>query len=202
MGVQFAIFRISAIVFTYVEISALTGGSTAACERLPDAPAVYAFFRRLQVQGNTDAETFLATITGAVKQPAAPTKTSRIGPLHRVSLESWSTMSDNKQQRLRDLASDPAFRHFLSKILATSSLLQAPLYVGKADSLQNRVRQHLEPMSDLALRLREAGISISDSILAYVVVDDPPFPLAEDALFLIEELITRICRPGFVSRIG
>ena len=100
------------------------------------------------------------------------------------------------------LVQDVAFRVFLSKVVETASLLQSPLYVGKAASLQGRIRQHLDPMSDLAVRLRNAGITINGCTLAYTIVDESPVPLDDNGMFLIEEIISRLCRPGFVSRIG
>lgn len=87
-------------------------------------------------------------------------------------------------------------------MIGTASLLQAPLYTGKAASLQVRIRQHLEPMSDLAVRLREVDTTINGCTLAYAIVDESPMTLNANTLFLIEEIITRLCRPGFVSRIG
>lgn len=187
-------------MFTYVDFSRLSGGYTAACERLPEAPAVYAFFRKIQLPSGADD--FVSAILATVRQAAAPKRKSRVGPLHEVELASFSTLSDTKEKHLRQLAEDSDFREFLSLIMETSSLLQAPLYVGKAESLQSRIRQHLEPTSDLNTRLHDSNIRLTDAVLAYSVVDDPPFTLTPDVLYLIEELITRTCRPGFVSRIG
>jgi hypothetical protein len=117
-------------------------------------------------------------------------------------LECRSELSERKAERLSTLVQVAAFRVFLSKIVETASLLQSPLYVGKAASLQGRIRQHLDPMSDLAVRLREVGITINGCTLGYAIVDESPVPLDDQAMFLIEEIISRLCRPGFVSRIG
>ncbi len=111
-------------------------------------------------------------------------------------------LQERKGEKLSVLVQDVAFRVFLSKVVETASLLQSPLYVGKAASLQGRIRQHLDPMSDLAVRLRNAGITINGCTLAYAIVDESPVPLDDNGMFLIEEIISRLCRPGFVSRIG
>jgi hypothetical protein len=189
-------------VFTYVDFSEVVGGATAATERLPDAPGVYAFFRKIWISPESPVEQFLASIETAISSRAAPDRQSRVGPMHRVTLECRSELSKKKVDDLAALAVSREFRAFLARVLQTGSLLQAPLYVGKADSLQGRIRQHLEPMSDLSVRLRDADIILSRCILAYALVAETPGKLDEDALFLIEELMTRICRPGFVSRIG
>jgi hypothetical protein len=57
-------------------------------------------------------------------------------------------------------------------------------------------------MSDLSVRLRQAGIGINRCILVYAIIDESPVPITDQTMFLIEEVMTRICRPGFVLRIG
>ena len=90
----------------------------------------------------------------------------------------------------------------MRQIVETASLLQSPLYVGKADKLQRRIREHLDPMSDLCTRLREADITLNGCTLVYAIVDECPVELNHQTMILIEEIISRLCRPGFVSRIG
>jgi hypothetical protein len=190
-------------VFTYLDFSKVLGGATAACARLPDQPAVYAFFRNIRVPNkDAPAEEFIEAIKAAVTARAAPDRTSKVGPLHSVRLECWSDLAEPKSGNLEKMAQDPAFRGFLRNIIETASLLQSPLYVGKADRLQDRIRQHMEPMSKLAVRLREANITINGCTLAYAIVDQCPVPLNLQTMTLIEEIISRLCRPGFVYRIG
>lgn len=190
-------------MFTYLDFSNVRGGASAACDRLPDQPAVYAFFRNVKLpRPEAGADNFLAALNAAISARAAPDRSSRVGPLHTVRLECWSELTANKSSKLSVLAENAAFRGFLGEVIETASLLQSPLYVGKADSLQARIRQHLEPMSDLAVRLREASITINGCSLAYAIVHECPVPLDLQTMTLIEEIISRICRPGFVSRIG
>ncbi len=80
-------------------------------------------------------------------------------------------------------------------------MIQSPLYVGKASDIQVRTRQHLKPDSELAVRLRAAGIEISECTLGYAVVDPSP-DASDESMTLLEEILTRICRPGFVLRPG
>ena len=130
-----------------------------ACDRLPTQPAIYAFFRNIRLPSKeSPPEDFLAALNAAVAAQG--------GPRHEAAkwdrctwsrLECWSELTETKSDGLNVLAQNQDFRGFLRTIIETASLLQSPLYVGKADKLQDRIRQHLDPMSDLAVRLRETG---------------------------------------------
>jgi len=87
-------------------------------------------------------------------------------------------------------------------VFATLSAMQAPLYVGKARKLQDRIRQHFRPLSPLTTRLREFNIPLDRCVLCYCLLDESMDALSEEALVLIEDIITRVLRPGFVLRIG
>lgn len=163
---------------------------------------MYAFFRNIRLPSSATAGDFLACLVAAIETRAAPDRTSKVGPLHNVTLESRSALSPKKIDQLSTLLQTAAFRAFLGKVVGTASLLQSPVYVGKAASLQARIRQHLDPMSPLAVRLRGADTTINACTLAYALVDESPVALDAQSLFLIEDIITRLCRPGFVSRIG
>lgn len=175
------------------------GGVAAACERLPPLPAVYAWFRSLRLLHSTEDE-FMRSVCDVIEARAASEHSARLG-LHRVHLDSRSELSSTKKARLAHLARDPTFRLLIANLLQTASLMQSPLYVGKARDLRARVRQHLHPMSDLSQRLQPNGVELRDCILAYSIVDASTYD--DDAtLTLIEEIMTRICRPGFVLRPG
>lgn len=194
-------------VLHYAALRESRGGAAGLCERLPTAPAIYAWFRTIRVPVNRGAPEFIESIIAAIEAPAAPLWTSKLGPMHSGTLESRSELSSSKELQLEQLASNERFRRYAARIVEAAAVLQAPLYVGKAADLQRRIRQHLDPMSDLSVRLRDAGIRIDDCTLAYAVVEDDDAAegsWTEDpgVLFLIEEIITRICRPGFVSRPG
>ncbi len=94
------------------------------------------------------------------------------------------------------------FRELLADILVRSSGLQSPLYVGQTGNLRKRIGQHLDPGSDLSTRLRLAGIPIDECILTYTAVPANPLLDQGQILTLIEDIVTRMLRPGFVGRIG
>lgn len=83
-----------------------------------------------------------------------------------------------------------------------ATAIQTPLYVGKATDIQMRTRQHLQPTSELAIRLREADIDISECTLGYAVLAKTDGDVSTEILTLFEEILTRVCRPGFVLRPG
>jgi hypothetical protein len=189
-------------LFQYVDFGTLVGGSRTACERLPAAPALYAWFRNVELRARFDSQDFVDTICAAIEARSAPDLASRLGPMHRVTLESKSELSESRRTLLSSLATNLEFRKYLASLLSRGSLLQAPLYVGKAQNLQARTQRHLQPMSDLAIRLRDADIDITNCILAYTIVQDVLFANDDQTLRLIEEILTRICRPGFVAKPG
>jgi hypothetical protein len=194
-------------MLTYVALRDSHGGATGLCERLPAAPAIYAWFRTIRVPQNRGPEEFVRSILDAIEAPAAPDWRAKLGPMHTNTLESRSELSQSKRALLETLAVNDGFRQYTARIVEAAAVLQAPLYVGKAQDLQRRTRQHLDPMSDLSVRLREAEIRIDDCTLAYAIVEDETevadsWAVEPRVLFLIEEIITRICRPGFVARPG
>jgi hypothetical protein len=194
-------------MLTYVALRDSHGGAAGLCERLPSAPAMYAWFRTIRVPENRGPDEFVRSILDAIEAPAAPDWRAKLGPMHTNTLESRSELSQSKRTLLEALAANDGFRQYTARIVEAAAVLQAPLYVGKAQDLQRRIRQHLDPMSDLSVRLREAGIRIDDCTLAYAIVDDETavtdsWAVEPRVLFLIEEIITRICRPGFVARPG
>jgi hypothetical protein len=188
--------------FIRIDLAEVPGGLAAASEKLPDAPGIYAFYRRIPTLSSADKAAFCEDILSTVVERAAPDHRSSIGPLHSVSLYSCSKLSETKMELLDDLAESDQFRTFLREVFTKLSALQAPLYVGKAKRLQDRIKQHFRPLSPLASRLREVGIPLDRCVLCYCLLEEGIDELSDDALILIEDIITRVLRPGFVLRIG
>ena len=186
--------------FRYTSMYDALGGSSAVCDRLPTAPAVYSWFRGFNLSDELEPDDFVSAIRCLVEAPGAPVRSARLG-LHEVSLTATSELSEKKLARLAKLAQSATFRRQLVGMMTHSSMIQAALYVGKARDLQARTRQHLNPSSELACRLYAAGIEISECVLAYAVLDELD-EYSDEALTLVEDILTRICRPGFVLRPG
>ena len=178
------------------------GGCAAACEELPCAPAIYAWFKGVRLVSDAEPDEFIRSVVDLVGAPASPTRTARLGHLHEVSLSSTSQLSPKKFDRLHQLATSSSFRSQLADLIKHATAIQTPLYVGKATDIQARTRQHLQPTSELATRLREADIDIGECTLGYAVLAETDDEVSTEALTLLEEILTRVCRPGFVLRPG
>jgi hypothetical protein len=188
-------------VFTRLPLNRL-GGLSMICERLPATPAVYAFVRDIPLPPTHDADAVVSSLEQTILLKAAPDHTTALGPLHRATLQSFSGLSDRKASDLKEFAQNETFRLIVRSVIEHAAPLQAPLYVGKATSLQKRFSQHIEPMSPLCTRLRAAGIKLEECSLLYTELDSLPADLDPSALNLVEEILTRLLRPGFVMRIG
>jgi hypothetical protein len=125
-----------------------------------------------------------------------------IGSLHRIALDNWSSLGPRKEEALRAHSESEEFRRLLGDIMVRSSGLQSPLYVGQTGNLRRRVSQHLDPVSDLSIRLRSVGIAIGDCVLVYTEIPRNPLFGQTQTMTLIEEILTRMLRPGFVGRVG
>lgn len=189
-------------IFTYLDIRAL--GVPSAQSRIPDCGGVYAWFRNIKIPPSLSPEQFVARVIQLVSSKGAATVSGRVGPLLRTSIEAVSDLPKPKQESLRKLAVSQLFREQLSEILSASIGLQSPLYVGKARVLRTRFSQHVSMSSDLSMRLSENDIALRDCVFAYAITDADSWQGQEDSdpNALIEDIVTRICRPGFVLRAG
>ena len=188
--------------FIRINLSEIPGGLAAACDKVPNAPGIYAFFRRIPPLDTGDKDAFCQTIQSTVRENAAPDHNTTVGPLHSMSLYSFSKLSETRQAQLDEHAESEEFRRVVSEVFARLPALQGPLYVGKARKLQDRIRQHFKPLSALTTRLRHVGIPLDRCVLVYCLLDENMDTLSDEALVLIEDIITRVLRPGFVLRIG
>jgi len=188
--------------FKKIPFGSVKGGATSACQRLPDSPAVYAFLAPVPRVSTLTPTSFVKSVMSLVQQKASPTHSRAIGSLHKVSLDNQSELSQAKQDSLEEQAKSEGFRTLLADVIAVAIPLRSPLYVGQTASLRRRIREHLDPGSGLAVRLRSAEIQIEECTLAYRLMPESDLYSDEQTLVLIEEVITRLVRPGFVSRIG
>lgn len=188
--------------FKRIEFAAVPGGPLAACERLPDVPAVYSFFSPRPVLPTTDKAAFIAALHELVEQRASPTLSARAGSLHSVTLDNFSALSPHKREVLEDAAEDEDVRREIAAIVDRCMPLRSPLYVGQTATLKTRVKQHLHPSSSLTARLRMTAIELETCTLCYRLMPDLEIFHTPAVLQLTEEIVTRILRPGYVVRIG
>jgi len=185
-----------------LDLVAVPGGSTSACHRLPDTPEIYAFFSQTLHIPTSDPEKFVEAVNQLIDRKASPTHEATVGSLHRIALDNRSTLGPKKQAMLQEHAKSEHFREVLANLVMKSSPLRSPLYVGQTDNLRRRITQHLDPTSDLSTRLRKENVALDECVLSYTLVEANIYMNQPHVLMLIEDVITRLLRPGFVARIG
>lgn len=172
-----------------------------------DIAAVYAWFRDLTLSNDVlNSETkFISTVMELFDNPLAEKQEARVGPFYEVGIVAKSKeLTSTKAKALRRYAKTENIRNDIGRALEAATLLQAPLYIGKADKLADRIWNHVNRHTTLCDRLEKGGLSLQDCLLAYVQIHNPDDTEGEltSVVQLVEDIITRLSRPGFVLRIG
>ena len=172
-----------------------------------DIAAVYAWFRDLTLSNDvlTSEEKFVNTVMDLFGNPLSEKQEARVGPFYEVGIMAKpKELTPTKENALRRYAKMENVRNDIGRALEAATLLQAPLYIGKADRLADRIWSHVSHNTTLFSRIEKAGLLLKDCLLAYVPIPNPDD--TEDELMplvqLVEDIITRLSRPGFVLRIG
>ncbi len=172
--------------------------------------AVYAWFRDLTLSAEELAskEKFINTVLQWLEDPLPLTENHEadISLFYKLGVIVKSeNLSEERKNSLRQYATKENIRKEIGRALEVATFLQAPLYVGKASNrLAERVWEHVNRRSDLWSRLEQVGLSLQDCLLVYVPisnlndVDGNLTPLEQ----LVEDIITRLSRPGFVRSSG
>ena len=172
--------------------------------------AVYAWFRDLALSEEKLAseEKFINTILRWLEDPLPLTENHEadISLFYKLGVIVKSeNLPEERVNSLRQYATKENIRKEIGRALEAATFLQAPLYVGKASNrLADRVWEHVNRRSDLWNRLEQVGLSLQDCLLVYVPIsnlddaDRDLIPLEQ----LVEDIITRLSRPGFVRSSG
>jgi hypothetical protein len=187
---------------------------------LRDVPAVYAWYRNLNVAEATgSSEAFLSRINSLLESRLSDSFRGKLGFLYIVSVqECGGKLGSHNMELLEAIANNASARNQLAAILDTATFLQAPLYVGKTADLRRRIGEHLSGESGLVGRFSDAGIPIHSCILRYRYIDaitletiasayspdptDTDVAAEESVARLIEELLTRLSPCSFVRKPG
>ena len=169
--------------------------------------AVYAWFRDLTLPDDvlTSETKFVNTVMELFESSLSEKQEGRVGPFYEVDITAKpKNLTQAKEEALRHYAKTETIRNDIGRALRAATLLQAPLYIGKAGRLAYRIWRHVSRNTALCDRIEKAGLSLQDCLLAYV-----PVPNLSDVdieqmrlVQLVEDIITRLSRPGFVLRIG
>ena len=174
------------------------------------ATAVYAWFRDLTLPEEKLAseEKFINTILQWLEDPLPLSENHEadISLFYKLGLTvKPENLPEKRENSLRQYATKENIRKEIGRALEAATFLQAPLYVGKATNrLAERVWEHVNRRSDLWERLEQVGLSLQDCLLVYVPISNSNdietdlTPLVQ----VIEDIITKLSRPGFVRRSG
>ena len=207
--------KTAAVVGNWINLSDYSGGQKAVLSRLPEKPAVYAWYdsincKELRRLSHENPHAFVAQILSLTTTKHCSDRRGRIPPLYSVILMSDRELPSSKREALRIACMDLRFREELVSILEyCAEQFQRPLYVGKARLLRTRIGEHLSGRTELRERLEVAGIKLERSRLYFVL----PETAAEDTsgesqgdederLFLLEDVLSRIYQPSFTLRYG
>ena len=172
-----------------------------------DIAAVYAWFRDLTLSEDVLAseEKFVSTVMELLGNPLSVKQKAYVGPFYEVGITAKpKELTQAKERALRQYAKAENTRNDIKSALEAATLLQAPLYIGKADRLASRIWNHVSRNTAFCSRIENVGLSLQDCLLAYVPIPNPDDIGVEltSLVQLIEDIITRLSRPGFVLRIG
>lgn len=172
-----------------------------------DIAAVYAWFRDLTLSEDVLAseEKFVSTVMELLGNPLSAKQEAYVGPFYEVGITAKpKELTQAKERALRQYAKAENTRNDIRSALEAATLLQAPLYIGKADRLASRIWNHVSRNTAFCSRIENVGLSLQDCLLAYVPIPNPDDIGVEltSLVQLIEDIITRLSRPGFVLRIG
>ena len=180
-----------------------------ACQdALDNITAVYAWFLDLTLsEWILDSEDkFVNTIMRWVDSPLSEKRETHISPFYEVGITIKSKkLTKKKEKSLKQYAEKENIRKEIGSALEAATFLQPPLYVGKTKNrLADRVSEHVNRETDLWNRLEAVGLSLQDCLLVYMPISDPDnvAPGVTPLVQLVEDIITRLSRPGFVRRIG
>jgi|SRR5919199_6646259 hypothetical protein len=191
-------------------------GINAILSRIPqNLNGIYVWYRRFSFDKSAfdDPEVFVTAVLSEICKEHCIEREGHIPPIYRVLLQPYTSF--HKEDSLRRLASNEAFRQLILTLLENSILFQQPMYIGKATNLHNRIRSHLREGSKLRERFDLAGHNIDQCRLLLVGMPpqlsnqynqqdsdfEPEFPELESEQ-LVEDILSRLFLPSFTLKYG
>lgn len=192
----------------YGQIATATGRELA----LSEIPGIYAWYREANferyLQDPNGLEQAIITSLGV---QASDSFAASAGYLYRLTVvEKPKGLSEQKRKTLGELVQSEEGRRALIDHLRLASQFFAPLYVGKALDMRQRIAEHVQGESSLTSRLEAAGIELSQCVVKVIYLDrnveeqesDYVSVDNEQFAFLVEDIVTRMAPSAFVRRPG
>jgi len=110
-------------------------------------------------------------------------------------------ISENKSKKLRDYIKSEENRRKFNDFLK-SAIFSRPFYVGKADDLHKRLKDHSSGRSKILSQIRSQGINNEDIWVGYFELNDFNEKNDKQINDVFEEIFQRIVKPGLTQRPG
>jgi hypothetical protein len=165
---------------------------------IPKKPGVYSWYRRLSVDDVSPAD-FKKTLAARMHtNTVLPTFLGTSGP-YAVGLSPNKNKLSPKKEPLADaVAKTLRRRSRFAHALLVASIFQAPMYVGKADDLRVRIKDHCDGNTGFSKRMTKRNLMPNELVVAFISFDSLPARTNE----LLEYVITILATPPFVKRRG
>lgn len=199
-------------------------GTKAILDRIPDSMSgVYAWYRNFKIDASAlnDSDVFVSNILQELYKPHCITRETRLPPSHKLIVKPETILPQRKQEALKQYSINSDFRELLITLLNNCLLFQQPLYIGKANNLRYRIRNHLNIDSVLRKRLKDAEHDLDSCRLLIVgysqftyyndlksledteTEEDNENEFSElEPEILIEDILSRLFLPSFTLNYG
>lgn len=161
-------------------------------------PGVYAWYPRLSLD-DMSAKGFRQSVDDQLASSSTlPRVRGKIGPCEAELILKNAALTNKKRNICDDLARKPAQRSRFSLALLSASIFQPPLYVGKADSLRMRIKNHRDGLTDFGQEMTTQNLMPDSLVVAYVLLENVPKKSNE----LLEYILSLVSTPPFLKRYG
>jgi hypothetical protein len=167
---------------------------------IPTSPGVYSWYRRLSVDELTP-DTFRSTLSGRLNEDSlVPSFVGKAGPFGISIGPGTFDLTDAKVGITNRVCRSKQRRSRFAYALLVSSIFQPPMYIGKANELRSRIKDHRDGITDFADRIKPYKLMPDELVVAYVYFDAGSMP--EKTNELLEYVLSVLATPPFVERRG
>lgn len=194
-------------------------------DRLPSKPGLYCIKLSLL---NEYSDCSLDSVRNKVIKSFGLPRQNSVGFYESVKLEHKLNVQPTyaTDSVFNKLKTKSDFDIKFKKMMLLAETLSPVLYVGETNDIQRRLKEHLMDNSELTSRFQAAEISLNDLLINWVVIEEgfdcpietvestvnpldtwaiiekPKEQVDKSELLFFEELLTQICKPRFIQKIG
>ena len=176
------------------------------CNFVPEQPDIYQWRMNIAISPSvaSSSEQIIRRIDQITKRPSGIIKDATINSTIKTSITiGGHGLTEKKSTNLFDFMKNKKVRIYTARFINSLKLAAPILYIGKADNLKKRIKQHLNNESDFSTNLiNNYHLSFDDLVLYYCPVVDSDAEKAKDYLELLELISQRIINPFAVERMG